>query len=357
MFPHTPYPLMADSWEQEQEFQVLVKRGVGNVRQAREQLDRPLFSAHYRWILVGGQLNDLKQFVRNVRGPAEVFALTTWDAQTWLMRHRLAVADGTAYHWLTEFVREASDFELSIGGVNPGLVFSLGCDEQLLYAGDMTELTAWPDYGGATSVRAIYTPGPSWETTWRIQTSGGSDALKLDQGGGSGVVTPSAGLRTATHVAVRNIKSLSDPDYGSLWVRTINGDLEVPNDGDWHTVSTEWDANGVDTPYLAFESEGAAYDLDFLVTRPSITFHREHGIHWLPTRDAPVDADPYGRFYLMLLPAAGTPTAGQEVWIEQSRGRRLRFVALDSDPKPERKLSDNIYSYEIDVVEAEEPAP
>ena len=64
LFPLAITPLLAGHGEQYHEYQTLVKRGVGPVRQARRQLVTGLYSGNFRFNLSAAQLFLLDKFLR-----------------------------------------------------------------------------------------------------------------------------------------------------------------------------------------------------------------------------------------------------------------------------------------------------
>lgn len=358
VFPIDITPLLFGSYEQYHEYQAIVKRGVGKVRQARAQLASGVYSGRFKFVLSAGQLFDVERFLAEIGGRAVPFDWFSPDVARYHEVKDIGIGDGSTQAFLIPFGGEwyLSEAWMALDDVLMGDgegKWEWGYEQQLRKVTDFSDGAVWEAIGTATVTRTGgQTDLNGNPTAWLIETSGGANIEKLQQ---TTSKIPAAGAEVYFDVWVKNVGDPMDPNYSHVYVMA-NGQTAgaVEADGEWHQVNIADTAGGTNPATATFAADSPTNNIKFHVWHPAMLFNRCDNWHFLPTDDTAIQPDAHGRLYVCFYPAA-VPGAGVVIDVAQAKGRRYHYVALMNDPTPADPIGNSNYSLELNLEEVEGP--
>ncbi|MFZ5785615.1 MAG: phage head spike fiber domain-containing protein [Acidobacteriota bacterium] len=261
LFPPAIYPdygaTEEDVWDEQ------IQRSTTALVQVRiRRSSAPRWLIEAAWTLAGADFATIEEFLRGLQGAGYDAYLFTFNREAWWPPMSAGTGDGSK----TDFPFPGRDVVLGTEAVNVGGVakvrgtdFEIGREQRCLQSEDFSQTGVWVAQGGATVTRTSGQSDPLGGTkAWRIQTSGGTTAAKLQQT----VNTPASGTKLATSVWVRvNSSSTVYVDDG------ISGSVAVVQSDGWREVRIQSTGAG-GSRLIRFTAAGAGYSLDFYVFHP-----------------------------------------------------------------------------------------
>ncbi|MFZ5785527.1 MAG: phage head spike fiber domain-containing protein [Acidobacteriota bacterium] len=245
-----------DLWDEQ------LMRGTTGLLQVRQRRTVPRWVVEGAWQLDGANFAAVEEFLRGLQGAGLDCYLHTFNREAWWSSVSAGTGDGSK----TDFPFPGRDLVLGteivkVAGVAKvrGTDFEIGREQRCLQSEDFSQTGVWVAQGGATVTRTSGQSDPLGGTkAWRIQTSGGTVAAKLQQT----VNTPASGTKLATSVWVRaNSSSTVYVDDG------ISGSVAVVQSDGWREVRIQSTGAG-GSRLIRFTAAGAGYSLDFYVFHP-----------------------------------------------------------------------------------------
>jgi len=303
----------AYGYHREPDWDALLVEGVAGADQVREHNSSPVFRAKMTFDLSQANIDEIEAFIDARRGPAVTFEFYDYDQR---INRSLAVGtgDGSTRHFLvglTDIDRRYAP-SLTVGGVAKveGTDYRVGVENRIVYSEDLSQTGTWATVGGATVTRTAAQAAPTGPAiAWRVETSGGSSTVKLQQ---AGLGTPASGQRSRLSVWVKNLSA-------SKAVTVTDGlgaSVTVAASADWQEVELVSNGDGSTPLVLSFAAPATGDALDFRVWAPwlawwnSLWGYPVSAWGYIPTGNVARTADTTNRklnvsFYTASIPASG----------------------------------------------------
>lgn len=354
MFPIDLYPTTYAEWP---EWAAQPLAGLGPVYQVAGALGIPIYRANMAFEAGSQRANQARTFWASLE-PGESFDFYSCDPEALYEALSVGTGDGTTHSWVIPFTYPLATSVLTpvayVAGVAVSAAF--GVENRCVESEDLSKTAVWLAYLGATVTRTSGQTDPEGgSTAWRIQTSGGTNVMKLHNNWGS--PAPALGRKVYHSVWVKNVGAVSlvvvqKPVYNSTTIAA---------DSTWHELAVSDTADGIQGGNLSFRTTAVGDSLDFHVWHPwsaledSPTFSGGDpgfgepvaGWGYIPTRAAALTADSRRRMRVALY---AVPTTGQAVSIDAA-GRYLRKMIFEPEPLSMRSGSPRRYEFALKLVE------